>query len=189
VDLGGYLLSDSIATPDKFVIPAGTVIPAHGYLLVWADKETTQNRPDRELHLNFKLDAEADVIVLSAPDGRRLDAISFVNAPTDASEGRWPDGASAPFQSLTRPTPRTANVWWPEVRVAGAQWLPAGQLQLNWASAPGLRYRLLYKNDLNDPAWSDVGQEFTATSADMSLLLEAPPGVGSRFFRLVLVQP
>jgi hypothetical protein len=102
VDLGGYLLSDSIATPDKFVIPAGTVIPAHGYLLVWADKETTQ---------------------------------------------------------------------------------------LNWTSAPGLRYRLLYKNDLNDQAWSDVGQEFTATSTDMSLLLEAPPGVGSRFFRLVLVQP
>ena len=34
VDLGGYFLSDNPAKPDKFEIPAGTEVPAGGYLMV-----------------------------------------------------------------------------------------------------------------------------------------------------------
>ena len=37
VDLEGWSLSDDGADPGKWRIPAGTVIPAGGYLLFWAD--------------------------------------------------------------------------------------------------------------------------------------------------------
>ena len=45
INLAGFTLSDDAANPTKFRIPAGTMLPPHGFLLVWADEETGQNRP------------------------------------------------------------------------------------------------------------------------------------------------
>ena len=42
-DLSGYRLSGSV----DYTFPAGTTIPAQGYLLVWADGEPDQNQADR----------------------------------------------------------------------------------------------------------------------------------------------
>ena len=39
VDLGGYFLTDNPANLDKFEIPAGTVVPAGGHLLVMCSGE------------------------------------------------------------------------------------------------------------------------------------------------------
>src|SRR5687768_17977906 len=41
VNISDWSLSDSAATPRKFVFPANTTIPGRGYLIVWCDGLTT----------------------------------------------------------------------------------------------------------------------------------------------------
>src|SRR5690606_34782197 len=42
-DLSGFTLTDDPLDPGKFVLPNGVVIPAGGYLLIWADEDTGQS--------------------------------------------------------------------------------------------------------------------------------------------------
>ena len=58
VDLSGMYLTNDDATPTKFQIPAGVSIPAGGYLLFWADNQTTSG----SRHTNFTLDAAGGTI-------------------------------------------------------------------------------------------------------------------------------
>lgn len=39
MNLDGYYLSDDQAEPQKWQFPDGTIIPANGYLIVWADDD------------------------------------------------------------------------------------------------------------------------------------------------------
>lgn len=114
VDLAGYYLTDVLTNKTKFLITTNMahVIPAHGYLLVWADNETGQNlssgvpRPD--MHVNFQL-ARTEAIGLFAADGTAIDTVNFTNQVDDVSEGRCPDGGFG-IITMPMPTPRTANV-------------------------------------------------------------------------------
>jgi len=109
VNLEGFYLSDSITNRTQYRIPAGYVVPARGFLLVWADSESSQNRTNRiDLHVNFKLGAEGESIVLSSPEGAPIDSVSFGAQASDVSEGRYPDG-TGPSYTLPLPTPRAAN--------------------------------------------------------------------------------
>ena len=111
VDLTGYRLTDTLTNTAKFVIPAGTIIPPEGFLLVWADEESGQTgRTNQDLHVNFKLSQTGEAIGLFAPDGTTVDAITFGAQTNDISEGRWPDGALDPFVFMSIPTPRAANM-------------------------------------------------------------------------------
>ena len=71
VNAGGMYLTDNTSNPAKWQIPANniadTIIPAGGYLLIWADNDTT----DSGLHANFKLDAGGEQISLFDRDGIR----------------------------------------------------------------------------------------------------------------------
>jgi hypothetical protein len=108
-DLAGNYLGQSLANKTKFLIPHGYTLPPHGYLLVWADNEPSQNSPTRpDLHVNFKLAKAGDAIGLFAPDGTVLDFVSFGPQTADLSQGRFPDGAAF-ILTLTRPTPQGAN--------------------------------------------------------------------------------
>lgn len=111
VDLGGYFLTDTLTNKFQFEIPNNGhyKVPAHGYLLVWADNETGQNNTNRaDLHVNFKLDKAGEAIGLFAADGTTVDAITFGLQATDVSEGRYPDGGTGIY-FMTVPTPRTNN--------------------------------------------------------------------------------
>ncbi|HYG33284.1 MAG TPA: lamin tail domain-containing protein, partial [Clostridia bacterium] len=109
-DLSGYFLGVSLTNRTKFLIPDGYSIPPKGYLLVWADEETGQNRTNRaDLHVNFKLSKAGDAIGLFAPDGSIIDYIYFGQQATDITEGRFPDGPST-IDTLSTPTPRAANL-------------------------------------------------------------------------------
>ena len=58
VDLGGYFLTDNPANLDKFEIPAGTVVPAGGHLLVMCSGEgelLTNLYVGGFLNTNFKI--------------------------------------------------------------------------------------------------------------------------------------
>lgn len=112
VDLGGYFLTDALTDKFKFEIPNNGhyVIPAGGYLLVWADNEASQNSTNRaDLHAGFALGKGGEAIGLFAADGTAIDTVTFAAQTSDVSEGRFPDG-SASVYSLPIPTPRASNV-------------------------------------------------------------------------------
>ena len=110
VSLDGWALTHTLDTRRHFEIPNGYTLPAHGFLLVWADDQTNQNTAAAaDLHANFKLNKDGSLIALSAPDGTLVDQVVFGTAQTDISQGRYPDG-SADIYSMPGYTPRGPNV-------------------------------------------------------------------------------
>lgn len=96
IDLSGYHLSDEGSDPGKWEFPAGTMIAANGYLMIWADNDSSQTIG---LHSNFKLSATGERILLSDPSLQILDEISYPDQHTDVTFGRYPNG-TGPFASL-----------------------------------------------------------------------------------------
>ncbi|MDA9873181.1 CotH kinase family protein [Saprospiraceae bacterium] len=88
INLSGYFLSDDSEDIMSWQIPAGTVISAKGYLMIWADKDEEQEG----LHANFKLSSAAESIILSDSLGSILDEVSYADQTTDISYGRFPNG-------------------------------------------------------------------------------------------------
>ncbi len=108
VDIAGMYISDKTDDPTAYQIPSGkgaTVIPAHGFLVLWADDQTDQG----VLHLPFKLSSGGEAIVLTASDGSTLiDQHVFDAQETDISEGRLPDGSDN-WVKFSTPTPGASN--------------------------------------------------------------------------------
>ena len=110
VDLTSYRLTDNLTNTTQFVIPSGYVIPAGGFLLVWADGDPSLNRPSRpDLHVNFKISQSGEELGLFAPDDRMVDGLSFPAQLTDVSLGHFPNGAAGPLVYMPVPTPRGSN--------------------------------------------------------------------------------
>lgn len=104
VDLSGCYLSDDISALTKWTFPAGTIIPAHGYLLIWADQDSGQ----AGLHASFKLSATGEQVVLSNSSVTILDTITFGQQINNFSFSRLPDGTGQFVSS--QPTPGAPNV-------------------------------------------------------------------------------
>jgi hypothetical protein len=103
INLTGSYLSDEYTNRKKWQFPANTTIPANGYLIVWADNDTTQTG----IHANFKLSAAGEQLVLSAPDSTVVDSIKFGLQADDVSLGRIPNGTGA-FRTM-KPTFNAVN--------------------------------------------------------------------------------
>ena len=104
IDLSGMYLSDDRANPKKWQFPAGTTIPAGGYLLIWADDDAGDSPG---LHASFKLSASGESVVLSDTDDNGntvIDAVDFPALDADVSYGRSPEGTGS-FQALTTASP------------------------------------------------------------------------------------
>src|SRR5204863_6740279 len=101
---------DTPTNKTQYLVPSSRIIPAGGYLLVWADGETGQNAPGRDLHVNFNLRAAGEDIVLTAPDGTIIDQVTFGSQTNNVSQGRSPDGgANITYQFM--PTPGGTNYY------------------------------------------------------------------------------
>ena len=107
VDISGFHLSDRITNPDKWAFPAGTVIPAGGYRLVYASKRNSNNFG--QLHTNFKITQTAgEYIVFADPAGIVLDSYQITQTnQTNHSWGRLP--STGEWRVYTTPTPGAAN--------------------------------------------------------------------------------
>lgn len=101
-DISNWWLSDDADILNKWVFPAGTHIPAHGFLLVWADGQNTG------LHSNFKLSSAGEKLILSDPQGLEMDKFSFLTQLSDVSLGRETDGTGV-WGYYTQPTPGASN--------------------------------------------------------------------------------
>lgn len=107
VDLSGYHLSDDASNPRKWTFPAATTIAPGGYLLVWADEDSSVTT---ELHTNFRLSNNGETVLLVGPDDSAnglLDQVTYPDLGPDRSYGRTPSDPKL-FGILT-PTPGKFN--------------------------------------------------------------------------------
>jgi hypothetical protein len=177
VDLAGFRLTDDPASPAPFVIPSGTVLPAGGRLLIWADGEPEQNGvTPGQLHTPFRLNADGESLRLMTSGGTIIDEVTFGAQARGRSEGRFPDGGPV-AGALSLPTPGDANAL---TRITGLD--RAGPVvRITVQTSAGLSYQLEAGASLD--AWSPVGPAATANGFSLSLDDPAPPG-GVRFYRV-----
>lgn len=108
VDLSGMYLSDVQAFPTKWQVPAGTVVPAGGTVLVWCDEDAG----DGPLHASFKLSKDGEEVGLYHTDlagNLEVDRVTFGPQTTDVSIGRIGDGG-ATLYALLDPSPGAPNL-------------------------------------------------------------------------------
>jgi hypothetical protein len=91
VDISGYYISDSKKKPLKWQIPDNTYIPGNGYLIIWADKDTTE----KGLHANFKLSSKGETVSLSNSEKRRIDRVKYPPQKYELTYSRVPDGTGS----------------------------------------------------------------------------------------------
>ncbi len=91
--VGGMYLSNAANKTHKYRIPYGTVIPAHGYLVIWCD-----NDQGSQIHSGFKLDKnETDnCVILTANDDSWRDYLYYSAHKEFQSVGLFPDGGTGP---------------------------------------------------------------------------------------------
>ena len=110
IDVEGMYLSDNAKKPKKYQITKGgsqasTIIPAHGYLIIWCDKLD----PLSQLHASFKLDADGGDVLLTAADESWTDQLTYTAHHSDQTVGRYPDGYPQVFV-MNVPTIAKANI-------------------------------------------------------------------------------
>jgi len=113
IELSGFYVTDDLnnRTKSRFPLNQSYVIPAGGFMLVWADDISSANGSSQpEFHAAFRLAAGGESIGLFFPDGgpTAVDAVTFGAQTANVSEGRFGDGATTRF-FMTRPTPRAPN--------------------------------------------------------------------------------
>lgn len=89
LDLSGLYLSDNPAVRNKWVFPVGTTIAPNGYLVVWADNDSSVAG---ELHANFKLSKSGEYVILSDGGTTLLDSVAFGVQGSDTTWGRYANG-------------------------------------------------------------------------------------------------
>ncbi len=90
IALDGMYLTDTDRAPRKWQFPAGTMIPARGYLVLWCDEDA---KSKDGLHVNFKLSSGGEELYLVDRDDRNnavVDQIRFGKQADDVSFGRHP---------------------------------------------------------------------------------------------------
>lgn len=88
INISGYYLTDNKSNISKWKIPDGTSISGHGYIIIWADKDTTQVG----LHANFKLSSLGEKLLLSEADKTSIDEVVYPAQGLELSYSRNPDG-------------------------------------------------------------------------------------------------
>ena len=103
ISLTGWSLTDDTLTPAKYSFPAGTSIPAGGYLVVWCDSDLLAPG----LHSGFKLGGSGGTVALYQ-GSTQSDVVSYGVQAVDFSIGRVVDGTGS--FTLVTPSAGAANV-------------------------------------------------------------------------------
>jgi hypothetical protein len=114
IDVEGMYLSDNPDKPQKWQITSksskpnarvNTVIPAHGFLIIWCDKLEQVS----QLHASFKLGSGKGDVCLTAADGSWTDQLTYDPMAGDQTAGRYPDGSDNVY-TMNVPTIERANL-------------------------------------------------------------------------------
>lgn len=108
-DLSGWRITDDALEPAKWVFPAGTTIPAGGYLvLACSGRNVTVPSPGGLLHTNFSLNSEGEFLSLSNAAGAVQSQLSAV--PDQNAFYTWGvDSGSGQYRFLAVGTPGGPN--------------------------------------------------------------------------------
>jgi len=104
IALGGFTITDDLETPRKAVLDDSLVLPADGFLVLYASD--TDAGPE---HLPFKLSSEGEAVGLFFPSGAPADQVRFGALADNLSLAREDDGG-AQWAVTATPTPGSANV-------------------------------------------------------------------------------
>ncbi len=104
VNLFGYMLSDNLENTGKLNILPDVVVPAHGYILLFANKAETQ--ADGAILLNFSLSKNGDTLYLVNNASEICDEVAVPALARDVSYARSNDGS---FGFCAMPTPGAMN--------------------------------------------------------------------------------
>lgn len=112
IDVEGMYLTDNLDKPTKYQITKGntkaqTVIPAHGYLIVWCDNKRATT--DNGLHASFKISDDGGKLQLMAADKSWTDVITYSAHDANTTIVRYPDGTSDVYATNV-PTIGRSNV-------------------------------------------------------------------------------
>ena len=111
VDLQGLYLSDDPALPTKHLMSQSLIVPAGGYVLLWAINAP----PVGPEYVQFALGAGGEDILIVDVDGTTvIDSVTFGAQTADVSEARIPDGTGA-FVPTNFPTPGQPNAQPPSI--------------------------------------------------------------------------
>ena len=96
-------MSDNGTNISKWQFPKGTTIASQGFLVVWADKDTSSS----ELHCDFSFSGSGEQAAIGYANGMVVDSVTFPVQTANVSWGRYPNG-SGPFVAMS-PTFNAAN--------------------------------------------------------------------------------
>lgn len=106
-DVSGMFLTDNLSNSTRWEIPAGTIVPAGGRLLFWADSDPAQG----PRHTSFGLSGSGEAVGLFdtlAGGNALIDGYTYPAQTADQSHGRLTeDGLRFRFPA---PTPGAANL-------------------------------------------------------------------------------
>ena len=113
IDVEGMYLSNDPATPLLYQITKGdsnasTIIPAHGFLIIWCDKEL----PNNQLHAPFKISMANGngEIILTSKDKTWKNTLKYKIHNGDETIGRYPDGSDNVYV-MNIPTIEKTNIY------------------------------------------------------------------------------
>lgn len=107
INLDGYFITDNPDRITRFQFSASgneLVVPAHGYLILWADDDNSQGSK----HLNFNISSKGGVIALFSPAEQLIDSVHYGQQYLDISYGRLP-GVPYSWKFFPSPTPESGN--------------------------------------------------------------------------------
>ncbi len=109
IDLAGIYLSDNPQKPHKYqILSSGninTIIPAHGYKVVWCDGK----EPISQLHASFKLEnSDESFVSVTDENNSWIDSLRYNSQLRWNTYGRFPDGGTS-LAMFERPTIAMAN--------------------------------------------------------------------------------
>lgn len=117
------------------------------------------------------------------PDDWEMAHLGHINA--NASDDPDRDGASNHDEYLAGTSPtNNSSVF----RAFVLSSLSTGQTRVIWNSTPGRRYLVQFKNEVTDPAWTDLSPPIDAAAQQSSLLDPSAPPSRHRFYRVQLLK-
>jgi hypothetical protein len=124
-DLSGYTLTDNLLQPGKWKLPAGLILPAGGFLVIWADGR------DSGMHTNFRLNGSGEELGLFSPEGQPVDTVVYPQQRSGYSTGRI--SSSGVWAVFSSPTPGAPN---PDSGFAGIAGEPLFSVPGGFYSSP-----------------------------------------------------
>ena len=108
LDIKGMYITDKLDKPEKYQVPSddvniNTIIPAHGYKIIWCDKRDNINK---DIHAAFKLASEGGDIMIKTTE--YTDTLHYDVHTGTQTFGRYPDGANDTYV-MNIPTIAKAN--------------------------------------------------------------------------------